>query len=190
MNRKINLNFVWLKLLLGIAVMSVATRVHADNKVMGSIEFQGKSKVEKTSGVWVDGQYVGYLKELHGSKKVLLLSVVMEKAITPPMPKETATVKIEVKPDRAAVFVDGQFAGHAGEFGGAGRAMLIAPGEHHIRIALPGYNSFETDINPLANQKVSVKTELAKSSDPLPDPVLKSDPDSSNNVPQTPPASQ
>jgi hypothetical protein len=50
---------------------------------------------------------------------------------------------------------------------------LIAPGEHHIRIALPGYNSFETDINPLANQKVEVKTELAKSSEPLPDPMLK-----------------
>jgi hypothetical protein len=32
-----------------------------------------KSHVEKTSGVWVDGEYVGYLKELKGSKKVLLL---------------------------------------------------------------------------------------------------------------------
>jgi hypothetical protein len=30
-------------------------------------------KVEKTSGVWVDGGYVGYLGELKGSKKVLLL---------------------------------------------------------------------------------------------------------------------
>ena len=40
---------------------------------MGEIQFEGKSHVEKTSGVWVDGQYVGYLKELKGSKKVLLL---------------------------------------------------------------------------------------------------------------------
>jgi hypothetical protein len=40
---------------------------------MGEIQFEGKSHVEKTSGVWVDGEYVGYLKELKGSKKVLLL---------------------------------------------------------------------------------------------------------------------
>ena len=47
--------------------------MYAENDVMGEIQFEGKSHVEKTSGVWVDGQYVGYLKELKGSKKVLLL---------------------------------------------------------------------------------------------------------------------
>jgi len=47
--------------------------LHAGNEVMGELLFEGKSKVERTSGVWVDGGYVGYLKELKGSKKVLLL---------------------------------------------------------------------------------------------------------------------
>jgi hypothetical protein len=32
-----------------------------------------RAKVERTSGVWVDGQYLGYLQELKGSKKILLL---------------------------------------------------------------------------------------------------------------------
>src|SRR5262245_15860683 len=45
----------------------------AGNDIMSEIQFEGASKVEKTSGVWVDGQYVGYLKELKGSKKVVLL---------------------------------------------------------------------------------------------------------------------
>jgi hypothetical protein len=40
---------------------------------MGELQFEGKSKLEKRSGVWIDGQYVGYLKELKGAKKVLLL---------------------------------------------------------------------------------------------------------------------
>ena len=40
---------------------------------MGEIQFEGRSKVERTSGVWVDREYVGYLKERKGSKKVLLL---------------------------------------------------------------------------------------------------------------------
>src|ERR1700741_1201430 len=47
--------------------------MYAGNDVMGEIQFEGKSHVERTSGVWVDGEYVGYLKELKGSKKVLLL---------------------------------------------------------------------------------------------------------------------
>ena len=40
---------------------------------MGQVEFEGKTKPEKTAGVWVDGQYVGYVNELKGDKKVLLL---------------------------------------------------------------------------------------------------------------------
>jgi hypothetical protein len=43
------------------------------NKVMGEVRFEGATKVERDSGVWVDGGYVGYLKELKSDKKVLLL---------------------------------------------------------------------------------------------------------------------
>jgi len=43
------------------------------NKVMGEVRLEGASKVERDSGVWVDGEYVGFLKELKGNKKVLLL---------------------------------------------------------------------------------------------------------------------
>jgi hypothetical protein len=89
------------------------------------------------------------------------------------MPDATAEVKISVNPSRAAVFVDGLFVGHVGEFGGVGRAMLVAPGAHQIRIALPGYQIFQTDINPLGNQKVEIKTDLVKTGAPLAGPLLK-----------------
>jgi len=46
---------------------------YADNRVMGEVQFEGASRVERNSGVWIDGQYVGYLKELRGDKKVMLL---------------------------------------------------------------------------------------------------------------------
>jgi len=45
----------------------------AENKVLGELQLEGTSDVERTSGVWIDGQYLGYLKELKGSKKILLL---------------------------------------------------------------------------------------------------------------------
>jgi PEGA domain len=166
--------------------------LHADNSVLGEVELTGASKVENTSGVWVDGQYVGYLSELKGSKKLLLLpgeheitvrqggyldvnqkvlvhagekqtiDVKMEKDTRVALPKITAQIKLDVKPNRAAVFVDGVYVGHIAEFEGVGRAMLVAPGKHKITISLPGYQNFETDIDLVANQKSTIKTELVK----------------------------
>src|SRR6516164_6690289 len=63
--------FLWVLLL--VSALLLPAPMYAENEVMGEIHFKGKSHVEKTSGVWVDGEYVGYLKELKGSKKVLLL---------------------------------------------------------------------------------------------------------------------
>jgi PEGA domain len=164
------------------------------NQVLGQVSFEGKTKIDKSSGVWVDGQYLGYVSELKGNKKVLLMPGKHEIAIrqegykdftetivvgpggttivTVRMDKDpnsryssvTGQIKLQVTPDRAAVFVDGNYAGYVHEFGGAMRTMLIAPGKHHIRIALPGYRDFETDITVQANQKVTVKTELVAAS--------------------------
>jgi len=191
--------FVACALLIAL-VLPPASR--AGNEVLGEIRLDGQSNVERTSGVWVDGQYVGYVKELTGSKKVLLLpgkhtilvrqggykdftrqvtihpgeaqeiTVVMERARTMPPPPIMATVTISADPSRAAVFVDGLYAGHVGEFNGWGRAMLIAPGLHRIKIALPGYVTFEMAINPRPDQKVEIKTDLLKSSVPLDDALL------------------
>lgn len=196
----------WLSICFALAVLLVPAAdraLYGQNAVMGEIQFEGKSNVEKSSGVWIDGQYVGYLKELKGSKKIMLLpgehvisvrqagykdftqqivvhpgdtqivQVAMAKDTTNTMPSVTAEVKLSVNPSRAAVFLDERFIGHVGEFQGAGRALLVAPGEHRIKIALPGYKTFETDINPIANQKVEVKTELQKSDEPLTDPSLR-----------------
>jgi hypothetical protein len=52
---------------------SVSAQSAQSNEMLGEIRFEGKTNVERTSGVWVDGQYVGYLNELKLSKKVLLL---------------------------------------------------------------------------------------------------------------------
>jgi hypothetical protein len=204
---------LWVLLLVSALLLPVP--IYAENNdVMGEIQFEGKSHVEKTSGVWVDGEYVGYLNELKGSKKVLLLPgehvitvrqdgyqdftqrilaqpgqkevvrVAMEKAATGPLPSVLATVKIAVNPSRAAVFVDGLFVGHVGEFEGLGRGMLVAPGTHRIKIALPGYQIFETDINPLASQKVEIKTDLVKNGAPLAGPLVKTE----TNAPAPPSA--
>jgi PEGA domain len=187
-------------------VLPPSGRLYADgNQVMGEVQFEAKTNVDKTSGVWVDGQYVGYVKELKGSKKVLLLpgqheitvrqngyqdftetvsvqpgqtqivNVTMQKAVTGAMPPDAdlATVRLHVNPSRAAVFVDDRFVGHVAEFEGIGKSMLVVPGAHKIRIALPGYETFQTDISALPRQKVEVKTDLVKSNVPVDGQLLK-----------------
>jgi len=166
----------------------------AQTTILGELTFKGASKVEKTSGVWIDGKYVGYLGELWGPKRILLIPgdhelavrqagykdftetltvepkellqvpVKMEKETNDTWPTVTAQLKVDVQPDRAAVFVDNRFLGHAGELGGAFHSMLLSPGTHRIKVELPGYQSFETDVTLVAGQKSVVKTSLAKGS--------------------------
>jgi PEGA domain len=69
-----------------------------------------------------------------------------------------------VSPNRAAVFIDEKFVGHVDEFDGPGQALLVAPGKHRLKISLPGYQAFETEVNLLANQKFQIKTDLFKGS--------------------------
>jgi hypothetical protein len=158
------------------------------------VHFEGASKVERDSGVWIDGGYVGFLKELKGDKKVLLLpgehqvevrqsgydsfsrkilvepgqvqTVHVAMHISPGVhaPDVTATLKVTVQPGRAAVFLDDQYIGHASELGGATHSLLISPGKHRIKVELPGYRTFETEVNLLRGQKSEVKTELVKGS--------------------------
>ena len=207
---------MWVLIIVTTVVLTPA--VYAGNQVMGELEFQGRSKIERTSGVWVDGQYVGYLKELKGSKKVLLLPgqhvitvrqdgyqdfverlelqpgdkktvwVEMQKGPTGPMPAVTSEVKLAVNPTRAAVFIDGLFVGHVAEFQGAGRGLLVAPGRHTIKIALPGYETFETQIRPAPRQKVEVKTELLRSSGLTEDPLINGNTEEKATAPPPEPA--
>jgi hypothetical protein len=85
----------------------------------------------------------------------------------------TAEIKLKVTPDNAAVILDGAFAGHVHEFGGVGRSMLVSPGKHHLKIDLPGYQVFETDVNLLPNQKITIQTNLAPGSITQADPSIK-----------------
>jgi PEGA domain len=167
---------------------------HAENRVLAEIRFEAHNRAEKTAGVWVDGQYLGFVKELNGDKKMLLLpgkhEIIVRQAwykdyvddgVFEPgevytidlalakdmrvVPKDaTGQLKISATPARAAVFVDDQFAGHVDEFEGIGKAMLLTPGQHHVRIALPGYLPFETVVDLRPHQKLKIETTLVRGS--------------------------
>jgi hypothetical protein len=202
---------LWITIAVPLALSCMGNPLFGQNEVMGQIDFQGATKVEKSSGVWVDGQYVGYLKELKGSKKILLMPgehqvsvrqagytdfsqktvvepgqtqlirVTMQKEPGATMPRVTSTLKLDILPTRAAVFVDDQFSGHAGELGGTFHSMLLSPGKHRIKVELPGYRTFETEVNLLAGQKSEIKTELVQGSIQQAGPLIKEPNNESSN---------
>jgi hypothetical protein len=105
--------------------------------------------------------------------KETVVSVTMEKDPRAEFSKVTSQIKLKVTPDRAAVFIDGAFAGTVHEFGGVGRAMLVSPGKHRVKIDLPGYKTFETEVDLLPRQKVTIKTDLVAGSIVDADPAVK-----------------
>lgn len=185
------------------ALVCGAKVAKAQNEVMGELEFEGKTKLEEGAGVWVDGNYVGYLKELKGKRKIMLLpgqhevvvrqsgyvdnvqkvlvqpgekrlvSVTLQLAPHAVVPNITAKLKLNIKPKRAAVFLDEKYVGHASEFGGKFRSMEISPAKHKIRVELPGYRTFVTEVDLLASQETEVKTELQVGSIEQNSPIIK-----------------
>jgi PEGA domain len=190
---------LWL-LSISLLLLVIQNIFAQSNQVLGEVELLAATKIEKTAGVWVDSQYLGYLNELKGSKKILLLpgeheiavredgyhefiekitvrpgekqsvSVKLEKDPRFQMPSVFSEIKLSVTPDRAAVFVDGQYVGHVGEFGGAGKALLVAPGHRKITISLTGYQTFKTEVDLVARQKFQLKTDLTKDPGSMPAP--------------------
>jgi len=178
-----------------VALLLARLAVAGDNEILGEIKLVHSGGIERLAGVWIDGQYLGYLKELKGSKKILLVPglhqivvrhvgyqpLIHEITVEPGQTKalqvtllpdarptvstaSSAEVRTLVRPNRAAVFVDQVFAGHADEFDGPGQAMIVPAGKHAIRVALPGYRDFATEIDLLPGQKFELKTELLKGS--------------------------
>lgn len=168
----------------------------AQNQQPAEVRFNADNQDERDAGVWIDGKYFGYVKELKGDKKVLLppgehefsfrsdgykdlvkkitlapgdlqtIDVVLEenpKSIYPG--DDAAELRLDIQPKRAAVFLDDAYVGHGGDFGGHFHSMLVAPGKHRLKVTLDGYRRYETEINPVANEKSRMKIVLAKRTD-------------------------
>jgi hypothetical protein len=177
-----------------VTALSLApASARAQSQTMGQLRFSSSSKAIGDSGVWIDGQYAGYVKELKGDNKISLLpgdheiivrqagykdftqkivvapqqvqnvAVTMEKdpRAVYPTGRNSAELKLNIAPERAAVFVDDGYIGHAADFGGY-HIMVVSPGKHRVRVELPGYQTFETEVNPLPGQRTEIKTGLIK----------------------------
>jgi hypothetical protein len=93
----------------------------------------------------------------------------------------TASLRLDVKPRQAEVFVDGYRAGVVDDFDGMFQRMHVRPGEHELVLYLAGYRTVRDSLYLSANssQKVTytlVRLERGETSGPRPVPANPDEP--------------
>jgi hypothetical protein len=194
-------------LVIGLSGLLAAEAVAGKSDALGEVRLQAAGKAERDAGVWIDGRYVGYVRELDRRRALTLVpgrhaiviklagyrdledtivaapgqrvdfSVALSPAdgVSYPDVARTAALRLSVVPERAAVFINGVYAGNVDRFA-TRRGVRLAAGTYELRVALPGYATFETELRLLADQTYEVKTELKPSSggDSSDEPLLNS----------------
>lgn len=180
-------------ILAAIVSLAATPLAWAANPILGEVVIKASSRAERDAGLWVDGQYFGYVKELKGKGKLVLVpgehqllfkqvgyqdvasTIVVEPGertlyrlrmleatdLSYPDKAETARLRISVEPEDAAVFVNGAYVGHVDQYNGR-RGARLAPGTYKLTIALPGYQSFETELSVRTGQSYEISTKLLK----------------------------
>jgi hypothetical protein len=90
----------------------------------------------------------------------------------------SASIRLEVQPRDAEVFVDGYFAGTVDDFDGFFQRLRLEPGEHDLELYLPNHRSMKQKIYLQPRGTFRVKHEmqpLAAGETPDPRPVPPSD---------------
>jgi hypothetical protein len=73
----------------------------------------------------------------------------------------TSSIRLEVTPRDAEVFVDGYSAGHVDDFDGIFQRLRVRPGSHEITLYKPGFRTVRQNLylGPRADQKIRLDME-------------------------------
>jgi hypothetical protein len=56
---------------MAIVALGIAADASGDNPLLGEIQLQAASKIDLDAGVWLDDQYVGFVKDLRGNGRIV-----------------------------------------------------------------------------------------------------------------------
>ncbi len=80
-----------------------------------------------------------------------------------------ASVRIQVQPEKAKVYVDGYYAGVVDDFNGLFQRLNLSPGRHEITVKMDGYRTHTWRLYAPPGQTIKIQHDLAKGSgeDPI-----------------------
>lgn len=76
-----------------------------------------------------------------------------------PAARERGTLRLDVSPADASIYVDGMFRGTGQDL----RRLNLPPGRHRLEVVRPGYRTLERDVEVRAGETEQVDVELQKS---------------------------
>jgi hypothetical protein len=74
------------------------------------------------------------------------------------------SVKLDVKPRNAEVYVDGYYMGQVRDFNGLGHHLDVDAGEHKIEIRAPGYQPLDLTLRVMPGRTVNYRGDLRRGS--------------------------
>jgi len=79
-------------------------------------------------------------------------------------------VELNVKPNRADVWVDGKYVGEARDLDGYPSYLWLAEGEHRVAVHKGGFLAFDEPIGVQRGMKTRIKLKMQPGDSPLPGP--------------------
>jgi PEGA domain-containing protein len=91
-----------------------------------------------------------------------------------------ASVRLDVKPKQAEVYVDGYYAGIVDDFDGTFQRLHMSPGEHEIELWLDGYRTVRQRVHLSPDNTFRVKYQMeqlaaGQAQEPKPEPIAPPD---------------
>jgi len=78
-------------------------------------------------------------------------------------PSDTASsIKVEVTPKDAKVYVDGYFAGIVDDYDGLFQKLHLEPGPHHLEVTAEGYEPLSFDVDITADETITYHGDLRR----------------------------
>ena len=100
------------------------------------------------------GNYYGYYGGYYGGPGYSSVPVVYGHA------HDTGSLRLQVSPRTAKVFVDGGYAGTVDDYDGTFQSLKLESGSYAIRLEAPGYRTIEFDVRITPAQKVTYRETL------------------------------
>ena len=69
-------------------------------------------------------------------------------------------IQTAINPEVAEVWVDGSYAGHAGDFNSQGNLLSVSPGTHDAQIRMPGYKTYYVSVTVYPESTTVVEYNL------------------------------
>lgn len=74
----------------------------------------------------------------------------------------SASLRLQVEPREAEVFIDGYYAGTVDDFDGTFQRLHVEPGEHELEVFMPGHRSYQQKVYTQPGKTFNVRHEMAQ----------------------------